>query len=114
MWSSQRPLPIGDASVTSKMPEGAIEVKHGDWLSKYSAALYNDLTRIDEFGRIDKSGSLQNILNVNHIFAGENDLPHPDVCERPSTGWQMKLKSKAAHSQTSRKKDHCRHSKRGL
>ena len=71
-------------SVTSQMPEGAIEVKHGDWLSKYSAAMYNDLTRIDEFGRIDKSGSLQNILNVNHIFAGENDLPHPDVCERPS------------------------------
>ena len=58
-------------SVTSQMPEGAIEVKHGDWLSKYSAAMYNDLTRIDEFGRIDKSGSLQNILNVNHIFAGE-------------------------------------------
>jgi hypothetical protein len=57
----------GRYSVTSQMPEGAIEVKHGDWLSKYSAAMYNDLTRIDEFGRIDKSGSLQKILNVNHI-----------------------------------------------
>jgi hypothetical protein len=43
----------------------------GDWLSKYSAAMYNDLTRIYEFGRIDKSGSLQKILNVNHIFTGE-------------------------------------------
>ena len=58
-------------SVTLQMPDGAIEVKHGDWLAKYSAAMYNDFTRIHEFGRMDKSGSVEKILNVNHIFAGE-------------------------------------------
>jgi hypothetical protein len=58
-------------SVTLQMPDGAIEVKHGDWLTKYSAAMYNDFTRIHEFGRMDKSGSVEKILNVNHIFAGE-------------------------------------------
>jgi hypothetical protein len=52
-------------------PEGAIKVKHGDWLSKYSAAMYNDFTHIHEFARMDKAGDLKKIQAVNHIFAGE-------------------------------------------
>ena len=51
--------------------DGAIQVKHGDWLSKYSAAMYNDFTRIHEFGRMDHSGVLRPIHNVNLIHAGE-------------------------------------------
>ncbi len=51
--------------------DGAIEVKHGDWLSKYSAAMYNDFTRVHEFARMDKDGNLKKIHSVNHIFAGE-------------------------------------------
>ena len=51
--------------------EGAIEVKHGDWLSKYSSAMYSDFKHIHEFARIDNSGKLKKILLVNHIFAGE-------------------------------------------
>src|SRR5215813_14337052 len=51
--------------------EGAIKVKHGDWLSKYSSAMYNDFTRVHEFARMDKSGKLKKIHAVNHIFAGE-------------------------------------------
>lgn len=34
--------------------DGAIHVKHGDWLSKYSAAMYNDFTHVHEFGRMDR------------------------------------------------------------
>jgi hypothetical protein len=51
--------------------DGAIQVKHGDWLSKYSAALYNDFTHIHEFGRKDRSGKIRPIHNVNRIFTGE-------------------------------------------
>jgi hypothetical protein len=51
--------------------DGAIKVKHGDWLSKYSAAMYNDFKHIHEFGRMDASGNLRRIRNVNLIIAGE-------------------------------------------
>jgi hypothetical protein len=68
--------------------EGAIKVKHGDWLSKYSVAMYNDFTHIHEFGRMDKAGNLKKIQAVNHIFAGETiyHIPtytklHPMVME---------------------------------
>jgi hypothetical protein len=57
-------------SVTMRT-DGAIHVKHGDWLSKYSAAMHNDFTRIYEFGRMDKSGKLRPIHNVNLIVTGE-------------------------------------------
>jgi hypothetical protein len=50
---------------------GAITVKRGDWLSKYSAAMYDDFTRVHEFGRIDKLGKLKPIRNVNRIVEGE-------------------------------------------
>jgi hypothetical protein len=55
----------------SIQPNGAIQVKHGDWLSKYSAAIYNDFTRIHEFGRMDKAGKLRPIHNPDIIYTGE-------------------------------------------
>ena len=54
--------------------EGAIEVTHGDWLSKYSSAMYNDFIHIHEFARMDQSGKLKRIEGryaLNHIYAGE-------------------------------------------
>ena len=51
--------------------DGAIKVKPGDWLSKYSAAIYNNFTNIYDFARKDNSGSLTPIQNVNLIYAGE-------------------------------------------
>lgn len=54
--------------------DGAIDVRHGDWLSKYSCAMYSDFTHIHEFARMDKSGKLKRIEGrhaLNHIFAGE-------------------------------------------
>lgn len=51
--------------------DGAIQVKSGDWLSKYSAAMYDDFTRVHEFGRMDKFGKLAPIRNVNLIEEGE-------------------------------------------
>src|SRR5438874_1160498 len=50
---------------------GAIQVQLGDWLSKYSAAIYNDFAHIHEFGRMDASGNLRRVQNVNRIFTGE-------------------------------------------
>jgi hypothetical protein len=57
-------------SVTMRT-DGAINVRHGDWLSKYSSAMYNDFTHIHEFARMDKGGKLKKIHRVDHIFAGE-------------------------------------------
>ena len=51
--------------------DGAIRVKHGDWLSKYSAALHNDFTRVHEYGRIGNFGQLSPIRDINLIYAGE-------------------------------------------
>jgi hypothetical protein len=73
--------PYGDVVITktysnflynvTMRTDGAIEVKHGDWLSKYSSAMYNDFTHIHEFARMDRDGKLKKIHGVNHIFAGE-------------------------------------------
>jgi hypothetical protein len=57
--------------------DGAIKVKHGDWLSKYSAAMYNNFEHIHEFGRMDSAGKLRRIRNVNLIFAGETVFHMP-------------------------------------
>jgi hypothetical protein len=70
--------------------DGSINVRHGDWLSKYSAAIYNDFWHIAEFGRLGKDG-LQPIADVNKIFAGEtlyhiptyNARKHPGVVLQP-------------------------------
>lgn len=51
--------------------DGAIRVRPGDWLSKYSAAMNDDFSKINEFGRMDSQGRLRPLLNPNLIFAGE-------------------------------------------
>jgi len=60
----------GRYSVTIQ-PDGAIRVKSGDWLSKYSAALHNDYTQVHEYARMDRNGKLQPIHNVDQIRDGE-------------------------------------------
>ncbi len=50
--------------------DGSIKVKPGDWLSKYSAAMFNTFWRTDEFGRMTASG-LQPVADPNRITAGE-------------------------------------------
>jgi hypothetical protein len=51
--------------------DGTIHVRPGDWLSKYSAAIYNNFTTIHVFARRDKFGAVVPIQNVNLIYAGE-------------------------------------------
>src|SRR4030067_70819 len=53
-------------------PDGAILVKPGDWLSKYSVAIQNDWWHIYEYGR-KKSGNglVDMIMNADLIHAGE-------------------------------------------
>jgi hypothetical protein len=51
--------------------DGAIKVKSGDWLSKYSAAIHNgDTSKVHEYGRL-KTGKVEKITNVDKISAGE-------------------------------------------
>lgn len=54
----------------------SINVRQGDWLSKYSMAIYGDFNHIDKFWR--KKGSLfEEIKNKDLISVGET-LYHPD------------------------------------
>ncbi len=50
---------------------GAIKVRPGDWLSKYSAAIHNNFFSIHEFGRMGRSGQIEPVKNPNLIYAGE-------------------------------------------
>ena len=51
--------------------DGAIKVKAGDSLSKYSMAMYGDFKHIHEFARrLTPGGALQPIKNVNYIQTG--------------------------------------------
>jgi hypothetical protein len=50
---------------------GVIKVKHGDWLSKYSAAIYDNYWNIHVFARKDRSGKLVPVANPNLIHSGE-------------------------------------------
>ena len=50
---------------------GAIKVRSGDWLSKYSAAINNNFFSIHEFGRMGRSGQIEPVQNPNLIQAGE-------------------------------------------
>lgn len=50
---------------------GAIKVKHGDWLSKYSAAIYGTYWNVHVFARKDRSGRLVPVANPNLIHTGE-------------------------------------------
>lgn len=51
--------------------DGAIKVKHGDWLSKYSAAIYDNYWNVHVFARKDRSGKLVPVANANLIHQGE-------------------------------------------
>lgn len=59
--------------------DGAIRVKPGDWLSKYSAAIHNNFWAIREFARRDASGRFVAIRNPNRIYAGETIYHLPSV-----------------------------------
>jgi hypothetical protein len=65
--------------------DGRILVKHGDWLSKYSAAMYQgDTKHVNEFGRL-KNGKMQPISNVDLILAGETiyHIPTYELSQNP-------------------------------
>jgi len=51
--------------------DGAIQVRRGDWLSKYSAAIHNNFYEVYEYGRINCLGRMEYILDVDKIYAGE-------------------------------------------
>ncbi len=66
----------GGYSVTVR-PGFIIIVKPDDWLSKYSMAIYGDLSHINEFFRMDSGGRPVPIANKNLIRAGERLLWRP-------------------------------------
>ena len=52
--------------------DGAIKVRHGDSLSKYSSAIRNDpMVVFGEFGRLNRHGTMEAIADVRRISAGE-------------------------------------------
>jgi predicted RNA-binding protein len=57
--------------VTVLDKNGTIKVKAGDWISKYSAAIYNDFTRLEEFGRLNGEALPSVIVTSDKIFSGE-------------------------------------------
>ncbi|MEM7231167.1 MAG: hypothetical protein AAF517_03275 [Planctomycetota bacterium] len=59
--------------------DGAIRVQKGDWLSKYSAAMYGgDCFRgIREYGRRDARGQLVPIADLDRIYTGETVYHRP-------------------------------------
>jgi hypothetical protein len=62
----------------------SIKVKQGDWLSKYSMAIYGDFDHIDKFQK--KNGSLYvKVTDKALITAGET-LYHPDVLPGEGAG----------------------------
>jgi peptidoglycan hydrolase-like protein with peptidoglycan-binding domain len=50
--------------------DGRIFVQPGDWVSKYSAAMYGDYWHIQEFGRME-NGQMTRLANPDMIRAGE-------------------------------------------
>ena len=64
--------------------DGVIKVRPGDWLSKYSAAIFNNFWRVHEFGRMGRLG-MEPIRNINLIYAGETVYHLPTYSKyRPS------------------------------
>lgn len=59
--------------------DGSILVRSGDWLTKYSAAMYGNFWTIDVFCRKDKSGNYIPITHAGRIFAGETLYHMPTV-----------------------------------
>jgi hypothetical protein len=68
-------------------PDGAIKVRPGDWLSKYSAAMFNTFWRVNEFGRMGRFG-VEPIQNVNLINAGETIYHIPTYLKSKPSGTQ--------------------------
>jgi hypothetical protein len=64
--------------------DGKITVKAGDWLSKYSAAIYKgDTSKVHEYGRL-KAGKMEPVADVNRIMAGETLYHIPTwTCKQP-------------------------------
>jgi len=52
-------------------PDSSIRVKHRDWLSKYSWAIYGNYWTVDVFARKDSMGSYVPIRSPNWIDTGE-------------------------------------------
>jgi hypothetical protein len=50
--------------------DGAIKVRHGDWLSKYSAAMFNNFCRVNEYGRVGRFGVVP-LRDFNRIKTSE-------------------------------------------
>lgn len=76
MGKPSKPKPgnnVGGGFSVFVASDGAIQVKPGDSLSKYSMAMYGDFDHLYEFARKipPGSGSLQPIENVNFIKANE-------------------------------------------
>jgi hypothetical protein len=70
---------------------GAIKVKQGDWLSKYSMAIHGNPWRVHEYGRRDKlSGEVKLITNVDLIHTGEIIYHIPSVNEARIIGIVLK------------------------
>lgn len=68
--------------------DGTIVVQPGDWLSKYSAAMYQgDTTRVREFGRLE-GGVMKPITSVDSIRAGETiyHVPTYEIAQNPRRG----------------------------
>jgi hypothetical protein len=62
-------------------PDGGVKVKHGDRLSNYSAAIYNNYWNIRTFARRAPRGNLVPIRDVNLIYAGETLYHMPTLQE---------------------------------
>ncbi len=66
--------------------DGAIRVKPGDWISKYSAAIHNDFTHIHEYGRRGPQGEIIPVADPDRIRAGETlyHLPTRAKAQKPA------------------------------
>src|ERR1700689_101952 len=64
--------------------DGSISVRPGDWLTKYSAAIYGNFWTIDVFCRKDKSGNYIPITHPARIFAGETLYHVPTAKNDPN------------------------------
>ncbi|RZB38247.1 MAG: hypothetical protein SRB2_00593 [Desulfobacteraceae bacterium Eth-SRB2] len=72
--------------------DGAILVKQGDWLSKYSAAIHRgDTTKIHEYGRL-RGGKMTPVPDPNRISAGEKLYHVPTFANDKLKKSEKKLK----------------------
>jgi len=62
--------------------DGSIRVKAGDWLSKYSAAIYGNFWTLDVFSRKDRSGKYIDIRDPHWIYMGETIYHMPTIWGR--------------------------------